>query len=348
MESAAPSAARPVAGRDYPRNFTEFIEWFHSEADAWSYVARLRWPDGFSCPSCGNGDAWLTDRYLYVCTKCRKQTSLTAGTVFERSRLSLRQWLYAVWLVAGEKRGVSAKSLQNALGLVSYEAAWLALHKIRLAMTKTSPDLLSGVVEVDESYIGGVSPGKRGRDTDKAILAVAVERLGYGKKSKRVKLGRVRIRVIPDTKRRTLEEFVSDVAAPGAIIHTDAKKEYDRLDQLGYEHVVSNQKDSPHPAHVNMPGVHRVASLVKRWVLGTHQGGLARQHLDAYLDEFTFRFNRRASRNRGLVFYRLLQQCLSTRPLTRETIVFSRRGQRGKVRGPAPEPRRSGPAAAKP
>lgn len=344
MGSAAPSAASPVAGRDYPRNFTEFVEWFHSEADAWSYVARLRWPDGFSCPACGHGDAWLTERYLYVCTNCRKHVSLTAGTVFERSRLSMRQWLYAVWLVAGEKRGVSAKSLQNALGLGSYQAAWLALHKIRLAMTKTSPDLLSGVVEVDESYIGGVSPGKRGRGTDKAILVIAVERLGYGKKSKRVKLGRVRMRVIPNTQRRTLEEFVTDVVAPGAIIHTDAKKEYDQLDQHGYKHVVTNQKNSPDPAHVNMPGVHRVASLVKRWVLGTHQGGLARQHLDAYLDEFTFRFNRRASRNRGLIFYRLLQQCLRTRPRSYETIVLSRRPDRGKVRGPAPRPKRAAPA----
>lgn len=180
----------------------------------------------------------------------------------------------------GEKRGVSAKSIQTALGLGSYHTAWIVLHKIRRAMTKTSPDMLSGVVEVDESYIGGVSPGKRGRGTDKAIQAIAVERLGYGKKSKRVRLGGVRMRVISDTKRRTLEAFVTDVVAPGSSIHTDAKKEYGQLDRHGYRHVVM-RKDSPDPAHINMPGVHRVASLVKRWVLGTHLGGLARQHLDA-------------------------------------------------------------------
>jgi transposase-like protein len=342
MGSAAPSAAGPVAGRDYRRNFRQFVEWFHSEADAWSYIARVRWPGGFSCPrpGCDGDEAWLTDRFLYVCTSCRKQVSLTAGTVFERSRLSLRDWLYAVWLVAGEKRGVSAKSLQNALGLGSYQTAWLALHKIRLAMTKTSPDLLSGIVEVDESYVGGVSPGKRGRGTDKAIVVIAVERLGWGKKSKRVKLGRVRMRVIPNTQRRTLEEFITDVVEEGSVVHTDGKQEYDRLSELGYEHWVSNQSATDDPAHVAMPGVHRVASLVKRWVLGTHQGGLARQHLDAYLDEFTFRFNRRASRNRGLVFYRLLEQCLNTRPRSYDTIVYSRRGARGKVRGPAPQPRR--------
>lgn len=257
MGSAAPSAAGPVAGRDYPRNFRQFVEWFHSEADAWSYISRVRWPEGFSCPrpGCDGGEAWLTDRFLFVCTKCRKQVSLTAGTVFEGSRLSLRDWLYAIWLVAGEKRGVSAKSLQNALGLGSYKTAWLALHKIRLAMAKTSPDLLSGVVEVDESYVGGVSPGKRGRGTDKAIVVIAVERLGWGKKSKRVKLGRVRMRVIPNTQRRTLEEFITDVVEPGSIVHTDGKQEYDWLSELDYEHWVSNQSASDDPAHVNMPGV---------------------------------------------------------------------------------------------
>jgi len=341
--SAAPSAAGPIAGRDYPRNFTEFIEWFHGEADAWAYVARVRWGEGFSCPGCGHDNVWLTKRYLYVCASCKRQTSISAGTVFESSRLSMRQWLYVLWLVAGEKRGVSAKSIQNALGLGSYKTAWFALHKIRRAMTKTSPDLLSGVVEVDETYIGGVAPGTRGRGTTKAIVIIAVERLGFGKKSKRVKLGRVRMRLIADTKRQTLEDFITEVVEQGAIVHTDAKKEYDQIDQLGYIHQVTNQSSANDPAHVAMPGVHRVASLVKRWVLGTHQGGLARQHLDAYLDEFVFRFNRRASRNRGLVFYRLLEQCLRTRPLSESDLVMSRRGLRGARRGPAPTRKRRSP-----
>lgn len=191
---------------------------------------------------------------------------------------------------------------------------------------------------MDETYIGGVSPGARGRGTKKAVVAIAVERLGFGKKSKRVKLGRVRMRVIPNTQRQTLEDFITDVIEPGSVVHTDAKQEYNRIDQLGYTHQVTNQSSSNGPAHVSMPGVHRVASLVKRWVLGTHQGGLARQHLDAYLDEFVFRFNRRASRNRALVFYRLLEQCLRTKPLSGSDIVMSRRGQRGARRGPAQKP----------
>jgi len=136
------------------------------------------------------------------------------------------------------------------------------------------------------------------------------------------------------------ENRLTDVVEQGALVHTDGKQEYDRIEQLGYTHQVTNQSSSNDPAHVSMPGVHRVASLVKRWVLGTHQGGLARQHLDAYLDEFTFRFNRRASRNRGLVFYRLLQQCFRTKPRSYETIVYSRRPDRGQVRGPTPKSKR--------
>lgn len=155
------------------------------------------------------------------------------------------------------------------------------------------------------------------------------------------------MRVIPNTQRNTLEDFITDVVAPGALVHTDGKQEYGRVEKLGYIHQVTNQSNSNNPAHVSMPGVHRVASLVKRWVLGTRQGGLARQHVDAYLDEFTFRFNRRASRNRGLVFYRLLKQCVNTRPRSYDTIVYSRRGARGKVR-PTPRPRRSPGAGAKP
>ena len=177
-----------------------------------------------------------------------------------------------LWLVAGEKRGVSAKSVQNALGIGSYKTAWLALHKVRLAMTRTSPDKLKGVVEVDESYIGGVSPGTRGRGTKKAIIAIAVERLGYGKQSGRIKLGRARMRMITDSKKKTLEDFVTDVVAPGALIHTDANPSYADLKHLGYTHVVTIQRQSPTPAHVEMPAVHRVASLMKRWILGTHHG----------------------------------------------------------------------------
>ena len=227
----------------------------------------------------------------------------------------MRQWLHALWLIVTDKRGLSAVGLQTALGIKSYETAWLALHKLRRAMTRTSPDLLNhGVVEVDEFYVGGPSRGKPGRGTDKHVVLVAVERLGYGQKSGRVKLGRCRLRFVENTQRKTLHDFISDVCEPGAVVHTDGKKEYKGIESLGYRHVITVMKDEDDPARVEMPACHRVASLVKRWLLGTHNGGFARQHLDAYLDEFTFRFNRRASKARGLIFYRLLVQCLNTRP----------------------------------
>ena len=338
---------RPQPQRDYPANFTEFIDRFHSEAEAWSYLAQLRWPDGFSCPGCGSHDAWLTKRYLYVCADCRRQTSLTVGTVFEGSRLTLRQWLHGIWLMAADRRGLSARGFQETLGIKSYKTAWLALHKIRRAMVRTSPDLLNqGVVEVDEFYVGGPSQGKPGRSTDKHIVLVAVERLGYGRKSKRVKLGRCRMRFAENTQRKTLHDFISDVCEPGAIIHTDGKKEYQGINGIGYKHIVTVMKDEDDPAHVEMPACHRVASLVKRWLLGTHHGGFARQHLDAYLDEYTFRFNRRLSRDRGLIFFSVVRQCLNTRRSDYEAIVLSQRGLRGRVRGPAPGSKRQPSRAA--
>jgi transposase-like protein len=324
---------------DYPANFLQMTDWFASEGDCWSYLARLRWPDGFSCPRCQHKDAWLTKRCLYVCTSCRKQTSVTAGTVFDHSRLTLRQWLLAVWFVSAEKRGVSAKSLQATLGLGSYETAWLALQKIRLAMGKTSSDLLDGVVEVDETFVGGVAAGKRGRGAaGKALVIVAAERRGVARVSQRVKIGRIRLRVIPDATRATLESFVTDVVKPAAVVHTDGFGSYANLENLGFEHLSTNVSASGAHAHLSLPAVHRVSSLLKRWLLGTHQGGLAYQHLDSYLDEYTFRFNRRNARNRGLVFYLLLQQCLRTRPQSYETLVLSRRSLRGKTRGPTPNP----------
>lgn len=154
-------------------------------------------------------------------------------------------------------------------------------------------------------------------------------------------LGRVRVRVVPDAKAQTLEDFITDTCEPGATIFTDGHKGYNHLDQLGYEHEVTNQAQSADPVHIAMPAVHRVASLFKRWLLGTHQGGLAEQHLDAYLDEFVFRFNRRKSRRRGLLFYRLLELCVNSPPKTLDTIVRSRRAQRSTRRGPKPKPKRT-------
>jgi len=329
--AVAAQSARPVAGTDYPANFNELLEWFQTDSDCWAYLVRLRWPDGFRCPSWGGSEAWLTKRDLFVCAECKRQTSVTVGTVFESSRVPLLQWFRAAWLITSQKRGVSASTIQAELGLGSYKTAWMLQHKLRKAIVRPGRERLSGEIEVDETFIGGPRPGKRGRGAaNKQIVAIAVEKptghIQYG-------FGRTRMRVIPDARRQTLEDFITDVCEPGSVIYTDGHSAYARLDEIGYTHVISHYSSDEQPAHVSMPAVHRVASLLKRWLLGTHQGGVATQHLDTYLDEFTFRFNRRRSRSRGLLFYRLLQLAVSTRHTDYETIVWSRRGQATKLRG---------------
>ena len=336
---------RLVAGVDYPANLGEFFDWFQSEEDCWLFLVRLRWPDGFVCPACGATDAWLSKRRLFVCAECHRQTSVTVGTIFEGSRLPLLQWFRAAWLITSRKSGVSASDLQQELGLGSYKTAWTLHHKLRQAMVSPERQQLSGEIEVDETFIGAAQKGRRGRSPEgKCIVAVAVEKptghVQYG-------FGRCRLRVIPNAQRQTLEDFITDVCAPGSVIYTDGLTAYAHLGELGYEHVVTAISTSEDQAHVLMPAVHRVSSLLKRWLLGTHQGSVAAQHLDYYLDEFTFRFNRRRSRSRGLLFYRLMQLAVRTRRSSYETIVWSRRGQMTKLRGrersapPTPRYRRS-------
>ena len=249
------------------------------------------------------------------CRACRGETSLTAGTIFEGTRKPLRLWFLAMWFVTSQKNGVSALGLQRVLGLGSYETAWTWLHKLRRAMVRPGRDLLSGAVEVDETYAGGPEEGTRGRETEnKAIVAVAVEKNGRG-------LGRIRLRRIEDVSASSLLPFVQSAVTPGATVHTDGWKGYAGLAKAGYQHQVTVISGGPEPAHEVMPRVHLVASLLKRWLLGTHQGGVQHQHLDYYLDEFTFRFNRRRSRARGLLFHRLAQQAVAVAPAPYHAIV---------------------------
>ena len=241
---------------------------------------------------------------------------MTAGTVFEGTRKPLRTWFLAMWFVTNEKLGGSALGLKRLLGLGSYQTAWAWLHKLRRAMVCPGRDLLHGLVEVDETYVGGLEEGVHGRQTKtKAIVAIAIEvhePKGYG---------RVRLQRVPDVSGRSLEGFVRDVVRPGSVVRTDGWKGYDGLSKAGYERQVINVAASGSPAHVVMPAVHRIASLLKRWLLGTHQGAVMARHLDYYLDEYTFRFNRRSAKARGLLFYRLIEQAVLTEPLTYRGIV---------------------------
>lgn len=294
----------PVGGVDYPRTLDEFDAWFPSEEACIEYIMRVRWSKGFQCPVCHGTKSWRTSRGNLRCSKCHRQTSPTAGTIFEGARKPLRTWFQAMWYVTNQKHGVSALGLQRALGFGSYQTAWSWLHKLRRAMVRPGRDRLTGEVEVDETYVGGKASGGVGRKkTMKSLVCMAAEIRGRG-------IGRIRMSVVKDASRKSLVPFVQGAIVEGAVVHTDGWQGYNGIDRVGYVHLSKNLTASGDAAHIAMPRVHRVASLLDRWWLGTHQGAISPKHLDYYLDEFTFRFNRRQSRARGLLFYRLLEQAL--------------------------------------
>ena len=282
----------PTAGIDYPRNLEEFDHWFADETACRNYIFRIRWPQGYLCFRCGSqAPPWVTSRGYLHCRDCQGEISITAGTVFERTRKPLRVWFQALWLVTSQKHGASALGLQRVLGLGSYQTAWTWLHKWRRAMVRPDRERLHGTVEVDETYVGGVATGgKRGRGAEnKVIVVIAVE--VFRPKG----FGRIRMRRIPDVSGDSLVPFLCDVAEPGAEILTDGWGGYNGLTDHSYVHNRTVISDNGDPAHVSMPGVHRIAALLKRWLLGIHQGAVSGKHLDYYLDEYTFRFNRRTS-----------------------------------------------------
>lgn len=308
---------RPQGGVDYPRTFQEFRAWFVDDAACLDYLELLRWPGGFICPVCGSARAWRTARRMWMCTECGRKTSVTAGTVFHRSHTPISTWFAAVWFVTSSKNGVSALALQQQLGFKSYETAWAWLHKLRRAMVRPERDLLRGVVELDETFIGGVSAGKDGGSTDKIPVQIAVERDGPRK------LGRVRFAVATRPSSAQLVEFGCAVIEAGSTIRTDGLLTLRQLSGRGYIHEYVTGYNAPDRDEV-LPGVHLVASLLKRWLTGTLHYRVSEKHLAYYLDEYAFRFNRRASTARGMLFYRLLQQALNTDPhplheLTAET-----------------------------
>ena len=311
-------AARLRAGVDYPADLSEFDRFFPDEEACGRYLQGVRWPSGFVCPKCGHaGDAWRAKRRLLLCSSCRAPTSVTAGTTFEGTRKPLRLWFIAAWELTSHKYGVNATSVRRVLGLNSYKTAWSWLHKLRRAMVRPDRDRLYGAVEVDEMYVGGEEKGVHGRQTEKkAIVACAVEVLDQRR------LGRVRLRRVADVSDAALRPFVQEAVESGSSVLTDAWGGYTGLAGAGYDHLVINQSASPDPAHVLLPGVHRIAALLKRWLGSTYQGAVSREHLDYYLDEYTFRFNRRSSGSRGLLFYRLLEQAVQTRPTPTQSLFL--------------------------
>jgi len=254
-------------------------------------------------------------RGLWLCRGCRRQVSVTAGTLFQDSRLALPLGFRAMWLVTSQKNGISALGLQRALGLGSYQTAWAWLHKLRRAMVRPGRERLAGEIEVDDTYWGGLEEGRHGRKTlKKAMIVIAAQADGLG-------MGRVRMQRVMDLSAPTLHGFIKQVIEPGSLVHTDGLASYARIEPWGYRHQIGIVGSNRARASELLPRVHRVVSLLKRWLMGTHQGAIAHDHLDYYLDEFTFRFNRRKSASRGKLFYRLAQQAVQIDPQPYRTLV---------------------------
>jgi transposase-like protein len=300
---------------EYPMNLIEFEKRFGSEKSCRDYLFNLKYKKGYICEHCGCTEYWVVKDIIIVCKFCRHKYNLTAGTIFQDTHKPLSVWFRAIWWITSQKNGTSALGIQRILGLGSYRTAWTWLHKLRVAMVRPGRDKLKGVVEVDETFIGGKQSGsKRGRGTEnKVLVAVAVE-------IDEKKVGRVRFRIIPDASSESLEKFIQNSVETGSIIVTDGWRGYNGIANIGYKHKISD-KSCIIDEEKMLPHTHLVISLLKRWIMGTLQGSISDQHMEYYLDEYTFRFNRRTSSNRGMLFYRLVEQAAELEPTTYNDII---------------------------
>ena len=307
---------------EYPKNLMDLERSFATEDACREYLCRLRWPQGFRCPACDHAEAWTLKGGLLKCRGCGHKASVIAGTIFEGTRKPLVLWFRAIWWVTSQKNGASALGLQRILGLGSYETAWTWLHKLRRAMVRPNQDRLSGSIQVDETYIGGEKPGKRGRGAEgKTLVVIAAQEDGEA-------TGRIPLKQVADASAESLEAAVQEIIEPGAEVKTDGWGGYNGLRSLGYKHKVIRKT-----ADVGknlLPLCHREASLIKRWLAGTHQGAVSHEHLGYYLDEYTFRFNRRTSSYRGKLFYRLLQNAVVLDPVRYDDITLEARDPKPK------------------
>lgn len=300
--------------KEFPGTLLEFERWFRTEESCRDYLERIRWPEGFVCPRCKTSKAWRAKQGIFHCQGCRTNIYLTAGTVFHRSKVPLRLWFRAIWWVTNQKMGINAMGLQRLLGLPSYQTAWTMLHKLRRGMVRPGREVLSGEVEVDETLVGGFRPGKHERKARNIVIIAAEIREGG--------TGRIRIARLPDDLGPTIVDFVKKNVAVGSRIVSDGAWAYRWLTDHGYGH-----RRLPRAGSVELPRVHRVAALLKRWLLGTFQGRTSPRQLEHYLEEFAFRFNRRQSPLRGQLFYRLVQQCAGKAPTSYRDIIHPSKGK---------------------
>ena len=310
----------PRAGKHYPRSVGEFQAWFRTDADCLDYLEWLRWPAGFVCPGCGRAGGWRLADGRFMCSGCGARSSVTAGTIFDRTRTPLTVWFTACWLFASGKDGISALSLKRTLEIGSYQTAWAMLQRLRAVLVRPGRERLAGIVEVDETYFGGEEPGLSGGRAKgkKVLVGIAVE-IGQPQG-----LGRCRMAPLADASAASLHAFVTAHVEPGTRVISDGWQGYRGLEKLGYVHERRSQRAArargEDPGGL-LPAVHRVAALAKRWLLGTHQGAVDDAHLAGYLNEFVFRFNRRRSRSRGMLFYRLLDLAVAHDPVRYRDLI---------------------------
>jgi transposase-like protein len=282
----------------------EFEKWFSTQEACLDYAVKLRWPDGPTCPHCQGKTFW---KYAstWKCSGCRKNLRVLAGTLFQDTHLPLSTWFKAVWHIVNQKFGTSALELKRVLD-IRYPTSQTLLNKLRRAMVRSSRENLAGVVEVDETYYGGGAEGKPGRSADnKALIVLAVEVNGS-------LLGRTRMKVIQSASSKELVGFVKENIEEGSTVITDGSRGYCRLSSIGYKHSIQPVNEGSNA----LPHVHRIISLLKRWILGTLQGAVSHKNLGFYLDEYTFRFNSRKSGSCGKLFIRLIEQAVTLEPVT--------------------------------
>lgn len=299
---------------NYPGNQMEFEEMFKTEQDCIDYITSIRWAQGFVCPVCGSIRYWKKNKGRFECRDCHIESTVTNGTIFHKSTKPLMIWFRAMWWMVAQKNGASAKGLQKILGLGSYQTVWAWLHKFRRLMVLSSRSKLQGIVEVDEVFVGGKKSGKRGRGAEgKSLIAVAVEINGR-------KTGRMRLAKIPNASSESLNEFIKNNIEKSSKVITDGWTGYNDLSKIGCTHEIQNSLVKDGDEEI-LPNVHRIASLLKRWLLGTHQSYLNKNKLEYYLDEYVFRYNRRTSTSRGLLFLRIMEQAVISAPVSYKEII---------------------------
>jgi transposase-like protein len=299
---------------EYPRDQMEFDKIFSNEDSCVQYLIEVKWPSGFVCEKCSHAEYWLLSRKRLKCKACNSIITITSKTFFDQSNKPLTLWFRAIWWMIAQKHGVSASGLQSILGIGSYKTAWVWLHKLRSLMVFPNREKLVGKVEIDETFVGGVSEGKRGRGAEnKSLVIIAVEVLPKG-------TGRVRIGIVQDATGKNILKFVKNNIEMGTTIITDGWTGYAQLERRGYTHIKYRQVVALGNEEM-LPNVHRIAALLKRWLLGTHQNYASHARLQKYLDEFTFRYNRRKSNSRGLLFHRMIEQAISREPILSKNVI---------------------------